>query len=523
MQFDNFTPPPVFEQLGQGSKVFEGRLHPLTLIIGLTKYGRALVPALALVLFGNRWAGFPVLVVALMGLGTTLAKYFSFRYRIEGNELITQGGLFEKRQRNIPLERIQEISIEQGVLHRLLGVVDAKIETGSGHGAEARLSVITRTEAERLRQAVFARAAAIKANQRSETVQADFLPDSEPVIAEPESKLIRRLKLKDLVVAGLTSNHLLSALVLVGALWNFADDVLPHSLYERTGKLIVSESKHLAAQGVAATVAIFLLGLFAIAIVGIVFSVIGSVVLFYGFTFSRRGDDLQRRYGLLTQRSSSLPRRRIQVLEIEEKALRRLFGWATLRADTSGRERDNKDDNHGRDVLLPILPLKDVDELLPNLFPDLANDPSEWRQVSGLAVRRETIEAAVVCLVLAVGLFIWRGSWVALLPLAVLPLFYLAQALSYRHLGYALGEAYFRTRRGWLGRSTHIVPINKIQAVQLRQTLLDRWWGVATLLVDTAGQAYTGGGPQIHNLPLSEARELARVLARRAAVTQYKW
>lgn len=523
MQFDELTPPPVFENLGQGQKIFEGRLHPLTLVIGLTKYGRAVIPALALVLFGNRWAGIPVLIVALTGLGATLAKYFSFRYRIEGNELITQGGLFEKRQRNIPLERIQEISIEQGVLHRLLGVVDAKIETGSGHGAEARLSVITRNEAERLRQTVFARVAVIKSGRSAETDQVELSPASEQLIAEPESKLIRRLGLKDLVVAGLTTNHLLSALALAGAAWNFADDILPHSIYEKTGKLISQEAGHLASQGLASAIAVTFLGIAAIAVIGIIFSVIGSVVLFYGFTFSRRGDDLQRRYGLLTQRSSSLPRRRIQVLEIEEKALRRLFGWATLRADTSGRERDRKDDNHGRDVLLPILPLNEVDGLLPSLFPDFSDDRSEWQRVSRLAVRRETIEAAIVCVILAIPLFIWRGSLVAMSPLAVLPLFYLAQALSYRHLGYALGENYFRTRRGWLGRSTHIVPINKIQAVQIYQTPFDHLWGVATLRVDTAGQAYTGGGPQINNLPITEARELAKVLAQRAAVTHYKW
>ncbi|MBP6821418.1 MAG: PH domain-containing protein, partial [Acidobacteria bacterium] len=219
MQFDDFNPPPVFEHLGQGQKIFEGRLHPLTLVIGLTKYGRALVPALALVLFGNRWAGVPLVIFAATGLSATLIKYFSFRYRIENGELITQEGLIEKRQRNIPLERVQEISIEQGVLHRLLSVVDAKIETGSGGGAEATLSVLSRADAEKLRQAVFSHAAAIRANKISE---AEVSPVAEPISVTPESVVIRRLSIRDLVLAGLTSNHLLSALVLAGAIWNFA-------------------------------------------------------------------------------------------------------------------------------------------------------------------------------------------------------------------------------------------------------------------------------------------------------------
>jgi putative membrane protein len=519
MPFEDFTPPKALETLGQGVKVFEGRLHPLTLVIGLTKYGRALVPAVALVMFGNRWAGAPLLFFTLMGLVATFTKYFFFSYRIENGELITQEGLIEKRQRNIPLERIQEISIEQGVLHRLLGVVDAKIETGSGSGAEASLSVLSRAEAEKLRQIVFAHAEAIRAGKASpeevETVEA--------IAIEPESVVIRRLSVKELVVAGLTSNHLLSALALAGAAWNFADDLLPNAIYAKTGKLISEEARHLAAQGIEWAVVVTVAGIFAIVLIGILFSVIGSVALFYGFTFSRRGDDLQRRYGLLTQRSSSLPRRRIQVLEIEEKALRRLFGWATLRADTSGRGREDSDDNKGRDVLLPIVRAREVDELLPGFFPDFVADNSEWRRASDRTVRRETAEAAVICLIAAIALFIWLGNWIALLPLLIVPMFYLAQAVSYRHLGYALGGNYLRTRRGWLGRSTHIVPINKIQAVEVHQTPFDRWWGMATLTVDTAGQAFTGGGPEISNLPIAEARELARLLAKRAAVTEYKW
>jgi membrane protein YdbS with pleckstrin-like domain len=65
------------------------------------------------------------------------------------------------------------------------------------------------------------------------------------------------------------------------------------------------------------------------------------------------------------------------------------------------------------------------------------------------------------------------------------------------------------------------VPIDKIQAVEVRQSPLDRRLGLATLSVDTAGQAYTGGGPQINNLPIDEAREIAGALAHRASATRY--
>src|SRR5215468_971033 len=146
------------------ASVFEGRLHPLTIAFGLWKAARGIIPAIPLLLFGNKIYGFMLLTAVITGtVATALARYFSFTYRIEGNELITQQGILERKQRSIPLERIQEIRVEQGVLHRVFDVVDAKIETGGGEGAEASLSVLSRSEVERLRQAVFERVAKIGA------------------------------------------------------------------------------------------------------------------------------------------------------------------------------------------------------------------------------------------------------------------------------------------------------------------------------------------------------------------------
>jgi membrane protein YdbS with pleckstrin-like domain len=66
------------------------------------------------------------------------------------------------------------------------------------------------------------------------------------------------------------------------------------------------------------------------------------------------------------------------------------------------------------------------------------------------------------------------------------------------------------------------VPIRNAQVIVVEQTPFDRWNRVATLIVDTAGQAYTGGGPRIHNVPAAEAIDLARALARQAGALCYR-
>lgn len=499
--------------------IFEGRLHPLTLVFSLIKGARGLIPLIPVVFFGGKGYGMGAIIFAsVMTVISSLVRYFSFGFRIEGGDLIIEQGILSRRHRSIPLERVQEIRIEQGVLHRFFDVVDAAVETGGGGGAEATLSVLSRAESDRLRLAV-----AEGARTARKPVEGGEHELAVPIAAPPEETILRKLGIKDLVIAGLTSNHLLSALALIGVFWNFLDDLIPESIYDRVGKWLFQNVQSFAHRDWRSVLTLAAAGILAVFVIGAIFSIIGTILLFYGFTFSLRGDDLRRRYGLLTRRSSSLPRRRIQVLEIEEKLLRRLAGLATLRADTSGGKREGEDDREGRDVLIPVARRDEIDAMLPAILPEYEIDGGEWRLVSRLAIRRGVFEGAIICLCISGFFFYFERSPIALWPLALIPLIWRLNVGSYRRLGYALGERYFRTRRGWLSRSTHITPINKIQAVVLKQSPLDRRLGLATISVDTAGQAYTKGGPRIENLPLEEARLLARTLAQRASITRFRW
>jgi len=488
--------------------LLEGRLHPLTLVLGLITSLRGLIiPAIPILLFGNkfRWGGIGLFGLLLIGTAVTLLiRYFSFSYRIQGRELVTREGLIERKERHIPLDQIHEIRIEQNLLQRVFDVVEAVIETAGAEGAEAKLSVLSRTEAERLRQAVAARSAAKKA------ASSEF--PSRPETNERE--VIRKLGIRDLVLHGLTSNHLLSALAILGAIWAFADDVLPNSIYERMGQFLKVTAGEMFRQGLRAALLVLAVGLAGVMIVGLIVSVIGSVVKFFNYTLTRQGDELHRSYGLLTRRASSLPRHRIQVLKVEEGMIRRWFGLATLRADISGSQKEDSDDNKGRDVLLPIAWRDELDTLLAVFFPNLTGDGGEWKKVSPLAIRRGAKAGLIILGIITIVVIATTKSWWGLGLGLLAPLVYWLNVKSYHIFGYSLGSQYFRTRQGLLGRAMHIVPIEKSQVIVVRQSPFDRRLNLATLSVDTAGQSYTGGSPSISNLPLDEALQVARTLAR---------
>src|SRR5688572_9677497 len=219
-------PPTVPPVIAPRPSQLAGRLHPLTLVFAFWNAVRnILLPLIVIYLFGRRRGSDSYLWVAAILLGLPVAwaviRYFTFTYRIENGELITRHGLLGRTERNIPLGRVQDIRIEQGVLHRMFGMADVFVETAGGRGPEASLSVLAKSEAERLRAAVFV----------APIAQAAGTP-----APQPERELIRKLSIRDLVLAGLTSNRTASALALVFVLWQFVDDIVPQDTYQRWGE-----------------------------------------------------------------------------------------------------------------------------------------------------------------------------------------------------------------------------------------------------------------------------------------------
>lgn len=496
-----------------------GRLHPLTLLIGAARMVRSFaLPALVVFVTSRSLGGVAALLIGILGFAVLrlLVRYFTFGYRVQAGELITRQGVLSRQERHIPLRRVQDMRLEAGLLHRLLGVVDVRVETAGGAGVEAELSVLARADAEVLRRAVFEGAG------RSGSATGE---------AEISGQCLARLTLRDLVVEGLTSNRAASLLVVLGAIMGFGDDLLPR---ERWTAMITQlgqgAEQWLAGDGAANWRAILTLA-GAIVVLSAVFSVAGSIVLFHGFTLVRRGEDLFRTYGLFTRRAGSLLRRRIQLLQVEEPWLRRGLGLAVVRADTAARPAGGKEEQRGgRDLLLPLTQRRELGELLPQLLPELGPEPAHWQKVAPCAVRRATIKAAAACLLGAV--LLWTGplrsaggaglQLQALWVLSLIPVAYWVSRRSYFHLGFADEGAVFRTRRGWLNRTTHVVPVRNLQVVVLQQTPWDRRHGVWTLKLDTAGQTYTGGGPLLRNMPAETAWATGRSLARRATRTRYR-
>ncbi len=86
------------------------------------------------------WARIPLLVVvlaALMWLLARVARWVTTNLVVTSDRLIVRTGVVAKRGREIPLERINDITVTQSLLERMLGAGDLMIESGGERGQES--------------------------------------------------------------------------------------------------------------------------------------------------------------------------------------------------------------------------------------------------------------------------------------------------------------------------------------------------------------------------------------------------
>ena len=94
-----------------------------------------------------------VLLVALM-VGAGWLSWYRLRYRIGENDVRVEQGIVSRSARSVPYDRIQDVSLEQKLIPRLLGLVEVKFETGAGGKDELKLSYVSEAEGARLRETV---------------------------------------------------------------------------------------------------------------------------------------------------------------------------------------------------------------------------------------------------------------------------------------------------------------------------------------------------------------------------------
>ncbi len=463
---------------GEGAAAQWLRLHPASVLANLLPVtgrllrglGMSLLPFLVLSRKSEnvvRLLGSAAVFFCLALVVSTL-RTLSTRYRFSGGQLEIRRGFVFRRARIIDPSRVQNTEVVQTFSHKLLGLVEVKLETASGQEAEGQLSALAPERAQEL----------IAALHSARTRLAPV-----PSAAPPEETLLIANGPKELVRYGATATGLGVGAVLVGALLDSADvfQVVLGGLTRRweawagPGRLWLG-----AVLAVSAAAAVLWLGNAAVA-----------VVRYHGFRLVRAGERFRASFGLLTRRQVGLTLDRIQLVTVDEPLPRRWLRFGSVEVETAGLRQGQGGVEHA-EVVVPVVPASGMTELVRHLVPEL---PAE---LSGLPLRpphpralwRARVRTVALGGLLALPLTFFFWPWGAL-AWALLPLELWRVWLDFRCQGWLVTEHLVLVRRGAWRRRTQVLRRARLQSLRALQGPLERRHGLGRVQVAVAGSQVT--------------------------------
>jgi len=475
------------------------RLHPLTLLQRFLASLPALLLLMVPVLMNpsgeNVFYLFMTVAFGVIALPSILLQYYRFSYRLTPKQIIIQSGVFNRQNRSIPIERVQNVQIEQNVLARVANIAKVKIETAGSTGTEGVLEYVSLHEAQRIRHVIrsFQRQTTNAETATEQDVSADSIDGDESDASitpegerRSEEQVLFRMPLQRVFLSGMFRFSLVYIAVVFSVFQFVEPDTLLNYVLASRSQFQSFVNAIYASPFFAAVVTILFAALF-----GWLTGIAINLNRYYGFHLWLEGDKLRKKHGLFTVTEGTIPLEKVQALILRTNPLMEAFGWFALEAQTVGVNVDEQ----GHRVVVPFAQREQVLDVGRRVREfDL---PDSFQRVSPLTIRRSFVRYMVaLTVVVAPAVYFWPSDWAAPMDAALpywaytlTPLLLLWAYLQYTHHGYTLSDDGLYIRRGVISRYIWVLPTEKQHVFYTTASIFQRRLGLKSYFVDTAGAA----------------------------------
>ena len=433
------------------------------------------------------------LIITFIFLGFTIISailnFIFFKFYIEEGKLIIKKGWFKKETRAIPLARIQTVNIEQGPLHQLLNIVKLSIDTAGSDKAEAKIDALHLSMAEALRTQLVA--------EKKESLTEEEQPaHTAPLI---------RLTTKDLLKLSISANH-------VEAFFIFLSFGI--GLYENLKN--IDDTFFSGMQDALPRNSIYplLFLVMAILIITILVSTARIFFGFYDFSIFKKEKNLHIRSGLtnIKQRVISYPK--IQFVSWEANWIRKLMDlWMLEYHVAGGDEIRNK-----LKVQIPVTQNRFIPLLSEAYHPlPLINEEVTVRMHSSFIWRRLLIMGILPAIAIIPLVWIWweyKALFYLFIP-AIIAIVAWRSQIKFRL--WALDDV-LHIKKGIFGEERILMKWNKLQAVEVSQSIYQRKNGLANLILFTAG-----GNIRLYFISLQAAQAISNYVLYKTESSEENW
>ena len=448
----------------------------------LQKFGRAFLPLIFIYIlkFKELNLVYVILVFTLflsVAAGIAYLKFRNFTFYIDdkNDEFIINEGIFNKTKTTIKLNKIQQVTINQNLLQRIINIYSLKVDTAGSEKNEAHIKAISNELAQELKSILLE-------NEVKKEFVNSVSNDQIPIeIASPKSLLFLKIKVSSLLKVGITSNYVKS----IGLLLTFFFTILEN--LRNIGKEdLIDENK--IQKVVEYYPAVFGLFVFIAVLFATIFliNIVRTLVKFFNYTITNQKGSLLLSYGLINKESTILKPEKVQIVKISSNYFQKKLNVLEVKIKQATNDSDSDKKSQ---VEIPGCNQTEKEAILKLIFKG-----QPVKKVTLNSNFRKLVFSIFISIVLPVFIFFIFGQYIysAWFDYANFVIAYIIFVLtilffSYRNYKLFIGDNHIIKQSGAWDIQNEIMEINKIQAITTSQLFWHKNLNIGSITVHTAG------------------------------------
>jgi len=440
---------------------------------------KALWPILVVALFKadskSTVIGFLIFLAATVYFGIySFLKYRNFTFYIDydNDEFVINEGIINKTKTTIQLDKIQQVTIKQNLIQRIIGVYALDVDTAGSDKKEGNIKAVSHALAIALKSKL------LENEGKKQTISA-----SETAVVTPENNNIPFLKINliSLLKIGITSNYVKS----VGLILTFFFTMYENLQHANAEELVNTDKL----EGFVTNNSLWYSGLIlTLVMFSVVFIInIGrTLIKFFDYKIIKQKGSLMLSYGLINTQTTILKPEKVQIVTISRNYLQKKLNILELkiRQAISDEKKDAKSL-----IEIPGCNETERDEILKLLFKKLPEEGAMMRPNF-----RKLGFSIFLLIVIPLGIYFLIGKYTeaGVFEYGNVVLFYALFMLivlffGFRNYRLFVNENYIIKQSGSWDVDKEIIQIEKIQAITTSQLFWHKSLNIGSLTMHTAG------------------------------------
>jgi putative membrane protein len=417
------------------------------------------------------WLGVAIFLISVF---ITFIKYYYFTFQIDykSKELIIEKGFLKKSRISIQLHKIQQINLNQNLLHKVFKLYEINVDTAGSGKKEVEIKAVSSYIANQLKETI---------ERLNETETINIL--QEETVPTTGSKTIK-IGFFTLLKTGITSKYVETfgwLFLLTNTFWENNKYINLEEKFDTTGI-----QKYINFNSVIVSV---LIGLLFIFLLIIIINLVRTIVRYFDFSITKTKSSLLLTYGLITTRNTIINPIKVQLIKISQNYFQEKLDIQNIRVEQASSEANSKEKKKDR-IEVPGCSEVVKNQILDFIYnKEFTNQEVYYPSIRKFWIRFLFLVVLPIIVVLSVNEFVYFLLWEKLYVLA--SLFLVVGTLScwrlYKNYKLMVTPQFILVQSGFWDIETAIIEPYKIQAVITNQFFWQKKLNIGSVYLYTAG------------------------------------